>query len=546
MTDETYEKRTLAQRTAYSLRKKKEQGGIDESQLERLRAIGFAFTGDVFLSLAEARPDLAVEWHPNKNGTLTPWDVVSTAKITVWWRHWHAETGSWHEWRSPVVNRAKLGSGCLYCSNRKALPGFNDLATVRPDLAARWHPTKNGDLTPRDVTAGSRKKVWWKCPVCGHESYSSIARGGGCIVCQHEAAKRPTVGVDDLATVRPDVAAEWDWEKNFPLTPSDVKSGSGQEVWWKCGKCGHSWKRMVGLRTNRSKGSGCPACAGYVTVPGINDLATVKPDIAARWHPTKNGDLTPHDVTAGSAKRVWWKCPDCGHEFQRRVCDIASGGVLPCPKCGKKKAFAGRALADRADLMALLDEEGNAGVDPEAIPLGSSTTLLAWRCSECGHVYEMSPYQRAKMKGPCPVCTGDVVIPGLNDLASRVPEVAAMWHQEKNDGLAPSEVWWKSSRKVWWRCAQGHEWEQQVRDRVRQSAKRQCPICDAPPNKKRPVVNLDTGQTYESVRGAAIAAGIDPTTFRGALRKGVPCGGYHWRYAVDDGTTSQPPKEDEQ
>ena len=63
-------------------------------------------------------------------------------------------------------------------------------------------------------------------------------------------------------------------------------------------------------------------------------------------------------------------------------------------------------------------------------------------------------------------------------------------------------------------------------------------------NKKRPVVNLDTGQTYESVRAAAKAAGIESTTFRGALRKGVPCGGHHWRY-VDDESNSKAQKEEE-
>ena len=40
--------------------------------------------------------------------------------------------------------------------------GVNDLATKRPDLATEWHPTKNGDLKPTDVAAGSEKKAWWR------------------------------------------------------------------------------------------------------------------------------------------------------------------------------------------------------------------------------------------------------------------------------------------------------------------------------------------------------------------------------------------------
>ena len=34
--------------------------------------------------------------------------------------------------------------------------------TPYPHLVKEWHPTKNGDLTPKDVTYGSNKKVWWR------------------------------------------------------------------------------------------------------------------------------------------------------------------------------------------------------------------------------------------------------------------------------------------------------------------------------------------------------------------------------------------------
>ena len=37
------------------------------------------------------------------------------------------------------------------------------LAYRFPELSKEWHPTKNGDLTPYDVTVGSHKKVWWIC-----------------------------------------------------------------------------------------------------------------------------------------------------------------------------------------------------------------------------------------------------------------------------------------------------------------------------------------------------------------------------------------------
>jgi len=81
----------------------------------------------------------------------------------------------------------RSGSDCPYCSNHKILPGFNDLATIEPVVASQWHPTRNGSLTPQQVTPGSRRKVWWLCDK-GHAWRSVISsRTGkkwcGCPIC---------------------------------------------------------------------------------------------------------------------------------------------------------------------------------------------------------------------------------------------------------------------------------------------------------------------------------------------------------------------------
>ena len=67
------------------------------------------------------------------------------------------------------------------------------------------------------------------------------------------------------------------------------------------------------------------------------NLAVLHPDVAAQWHPTKNGDLTPYDVTPGSGKKVWWKC-EKGHEWDATVGDRTRGRGCPhCYKEGRKK-----------------------------------------------------------------------------------------------------------------------------------------------------------------------------------------------------------------
>ena len=148
------------------------------------------------------------------------------------------------------------GTGCPYCSGRRAISGETDLATRYPDLAAEWHPTRNGDLSPADVLPGSHRLVWWQCEH-GHEWRAQIksrVAGTGCPVCSNRALLR---GENDLATNYPELARQWHPTKNGQLTPSDVVPGTRRKVWWVCDK-GHEWRASVSARVN---GSGCPVCA---------------------------------------------------------------------------------------------------------------------------------------------------------------------------------------------------------------------------------------------------------------------------------------------
>ena len=96
----------------------------------------------------------------------------------------------------------------------------------------------------------------------------------------------------------PELASEWSG-KNAELSPDMVSYGSNKIVWWK-GKCGHEWQASI---KGRSKGEGCPYCAGKRVLVGFNDFRTICPDIAEEWS-DKNADLKPTNVTAGSQKKV--------------------------------------------------------------------------------------------------------------------------------------------------------------------------------------------------------------------------------------------------
>jgi len=208
-----------------------------------------------------------------------------------------------------------------------------NLLEANPEIAAEWHPTKNGEITPDDVVAGSNKVFWWKCPKGpDHEWPSRLSNrtcsGRGCRCC---AGWKVSV-TNSLATLYPEIAAEWHPTKNGKITPDDVVAGSHTKYWWKCPEGpDHEWPAKLSNRTSNNK-RGCPCCAG-IKISVTNSLATLYPEIAAEWHPTKNGEITPDDVTAGSDKNIWWKCPKGpDHEWPSRTNNRTSN-KRGCPFC---------------------------------------------------------------------------------------------------------------------------------------------------------------------------------------------------------------------
>lgn len=276
--------------------------------------------------LASQYPELVNEWHPAKNLPLTPEQVLPGSEKKVWWR-----CSQGHEWQAEIRSRVS-GCGCPVCTNRVVVPGANDLASRFPDLAAEWDTAANGTLTPQDVTFGAKRKVWWRCAK-GHTWRVSVQSrtldGTGCPVC---AGRVIVPGENDMASRFPALAQEWHPEENGPLRPSQVAPSSRRRVWWLC-PLGHTYATTVEARTG--KGSGCPYCAGKKVLAGFNDLETTQPLIAAQWHPTLNGSLTPQMVTAGSHKRAWWVCPE-GHIWKAVIYSRAGPQKRGCPVCAGK------------------------------------------------------------------------------------------------------------------------------------------------------------------------------------------------------------------
>lgn len=280
--------------------------------------------------LATLNPRLASEWHPTKNvghvdkngRDISSPDKVGIGSVQRFW--WMGSCG--HEWKTSLADRVN-GNNCPYCSNKIVLQGYNDLATTNPLLASEWHPTLNGELKPTDVTSGSGQKVWWHGK-CGHEWNATVdSRNRGC-ECPYCSNQKVLVGYNDLATINPQLAAEWNYLKNGKLKPTDVLVNSNKKVWWKCSN-GHEWQASIPNRNRLHRG--CPYCSNQRVLPGYNDLATTHTYLLDEWDCEKN-NVKPTQLTAGSEKYVWWKCKN-GHSWKATVCSRKKGHG--CPICNE-------------------------------------------------------------------------------------------------------------------------------------------------------------------------------------------------------------------
>jgi hypothetical protein len=418
-----------------------------------------------------AFPRLAREWHAARNGDLLPTDVTPGSSRKIWWK---CPAGREHEWRATVVSRTQRHTGCPFCSGRRPTRA-RSLARLRLRLAREWHPTRNGALTPSDVSLGSSRRVWWKCSAGpDHEwhapVYGRTGNGTGCPFCSGRRASRQR----NLARLHPKVAAEWHPTRNGTLRPADVVPGSNRRVWWKCAaEPAHEWSAPV--RDRGVLGYGCPFCRGH-RVSATHSLAARFPKLAAQWHPTKNGKLTPASVTPHSAYRAWWFCRMGADHVWRDQVNARSGGGRGCPFCAGKRVSRTNCLAVLHPRLAREWHLTKNGTKTPWNFVAGSVKRVWWRCQK-GPDHEWLAGIASRVHGTgCPCCSGHK--PSVtNSLATQFPKVAAQWHRARNGRLRPKDVVAGSNRRVWWKCAAGpdHEWQTTVANRTWLG--NGCPFC---------------------------------------------------------------------
>jgi hypothetical protein len=348
-------------------------------------------------NLATEQPDLAREWHPTRNGSVGPEDVLPWSTREVWWRC-HA---AGHVFQRRVLLRTR-GANCPKCKPHR-LSETHCLAKSHPKLATQWHPTKNGELTPRGVAPRSNRPVWWKCQKgVDHEWRTSPSSRVGSPRCPFCIGKR-TSHTASLAYRFPTLAKQWHPTKNGALTPADVVVGSGRLVYWQCPKSkDHVWRTRVLARTRDGKLAPCPFCARRRVSPsGDNSLARTHPRLAKLWHPTKNGALGPNQILSGSEHRVFWKCPKGpDHEWASIV--YSACAHHSCPFCEGRQVSVTNSLEGCFPRLVREWFQARNQLSPSEV-LATSKQRYWWRCS-LRHAYFASAHERGVLGKGCPVC----------------------------------------------------------------------------------------------------------------------------------------------
>lgn len=330
------------------LRAKREKGQLTDEEIARLDAIGFKWEKRKKKTIEE-KVDLYVHyresgkrWRCNETGERfrslddafrkygKEGDTLDVLRSRVKKGHtWHGMTISRCQTERPITAseqgnlihslKRHLGKGELSEAQIEKLrrcdfplESIKEAVGLDDRLRAIWDSEQNG--APDSLELRINKEYAWKCPVCGYRWTRKLGRerdSKGCPAC---LGKVVIPGWTDLATCNPDIAEEWNYERNGNLTPSDIVAGSAKRVWWKCQKCGGEWqappvKRKVG------KGS-CPYCAGKKLKRGVNDLASQYPEVALDYLPELNGGIPADEVIVKYGTKVIWKCHICGHEWK--------------------------------------------------------------------------------------------------------------------------------------------------------------------------------------------------------------------------------------
>ncbi|MBQ2711095.1 MAG: hypothetical protein IJF66_04020 [Clostridia bacterium] len=538
-------------------------------------------------------PSLMSEWDWDKNNELgiTPNKLSHKSNKSVWWICNKCK----QEWIATPNNRSK--TGCPVCAGKKVVKGINDLETLFPMIAKKWHPIKNA-LRPNEVTAFSNKMAWWICDKDPRHVFQSrinhVTKGE--IVCPYCSNQKIIIGVNDFQTTNPELMVEWDWDKNNAkgLFPTKITKGVNEKAYWICSICGNQWEASVGSRAG-DQHCGCPKCkrelsssfpekaiafylSNHFSVEenkqfdwlGNSEIDVYIPELmlgveydGGAWHHDIARDLIKDNLCAqngiilirvreitclqyeSSSLKIYRRhltvtaLNDCIRELISVINTRFSKNLKPNVNVDedylkilhKLSTYKKEKSVASSSLINSWNHKKNGSLNPNNISIGSNKKVW-WICDK-GHEWMATVSSRSgKQKCGCPYCAGKRVIPGENDLETLFPNIAKEWDHQKNT-KKPCLVMPNDNKKYFWICATcGKSFQSSPSHRT--SRNQGCPNCGrikTTTSHFKKIINIDTNQSYNSIKEASTITGISAGSISNCCRgHSKTAGGFRWKY----------------
>ena len=366
---------------------------------------------------------------------------------------------------SPAVRTGQNG-GCLYCCGKLVLKGFNDLATLNPELAAEWDPDLNGDLHPEDVTAGNGKMIWWRCSVCGNQWRAAVYnrnKGVGCPECnvrdRHSIQEAAVVyylrtftkviqsyhadflGRMELDAYVPEanVAVEYDGPLHKKILEKDLRKNT---------LCRDNGIELIRIREREN--------------PPLDD-GTLQ-----LWMDEE--DPISFDTALRQVVQVIQERIGISHPVD--IDTVRDRLIFATMK--HDKVFANSLGIKYPDIASEISSDNPRFGKIRNLPAKSSVKVK-WLCSRCGMEWTASIASRTRAGSGCPYCAGRRPIPGRTDLATLHPDIASELCDDLNDGVKADQLTAGSQKILWWNCCRcGKKWKASPYMRCRGQ---KCPRC---------------------------------------------------------------------
>lgn len=411
------------------------------------------------------------DWTANEAEGIDPNQLSCGSKQKA---HWVCENG--HRWIIDIAHRTIGNTHCPYCTNRKVLPGYNDLPSRRPDLMDEWDYSTN-KIDPTTLLYQSSKSVNWVCakrhkwtvPV-----YRRTVNGTNCPYCSN---KKVMQGYNDLESQHPELMLEWDYNSNT-ISPSAVVSGSKKIANWICPR-GHKYTKVI---YNRVNGEECPICnkgrgTSFPEQCFFYYIRQIFPDAINRctnlFSQKMELDIYIPSIKTGiEYDGVFWHGEQAlaREEKKYRICKENGVRLFRI----KEGAFTG--FHNNADRIWYIPKQcKNEELTAYIIDFLKKLTFFSDNIPSVDVQHDRAKILEYK------------TLKYEESLTAKYPQIAKEWHPTKNGNLIPDVFAPGSSEIVWWLCQQcGHEWQTSI---VNRTVGHNCDICAT---KQRKVTKKET------------------------------------------------------